>query len=163
MIGKTIEKAINDQINAELYSFYLYLAMSAHFEEKSFPGLAKWMRVQAQEEMAHALKFFDFVHERAGEVALAAIDQPKGEWSTVLAVFAAAQAHEQHVTKRIHALMDKAIAAKDHATVNFLQWFVKEQVEEEATLEPIVTRLKAIGDHVGALYYLDHELGKRGA
>jgi len=163
MIGKTIENAINEQINAEMYSFYLYLAMSAHFEESGFPGLAHWMKVQAQEEMAHALKFFAFVHERGGVVTLTAIDQPKGEWPTVLAAFAAAQAHERHITKRINTLMDKAITAKDHATANFLQWFVKEQVEEEATLDPIVTRLKAIGDHPGALYYLDHELGKRGA
>jgi ferritin len=163
MIGKAIEKAINEQINAELYSFYLYLAMSAHFEESGFPGLAKWMRAQAQEEMSHALKFFSFVHERAGVVTLAAIDQPKGEWPTVLAAFKAAQAHEQYITKRINTLMDKAIAAKDHATANLLQWFVKEQVEEEASLDPILTRLEAIGDHPGALYYLDHELGKRGA
>ncbi len=163
MIGKAIEKAINEQINAEMYSFYLYLAMSAHLHESNFPGLAAWMRAQAKEEMTHAEKLFDFVHERGGAVALAAIEQPKGEWPTVLAAFAAAQAHEQHITKRINTLMDKAITAKDHATANFLQWFVKEQVEEEATLEPIVARLKAIGDHVGALYYLDHELGKRGA
>ncbi|MBZ5587454.1 MAG: ferritin [Acidobacteriia bacterium] len=163
MIGKTIEKAINEQINAELYSFYLYLAMSAHFDETGFPGLAKWMRAQAQEEMSHALKFFGFVHERGGTVALAAIDQPKGEWPTVLTAFKAAHAHEQYITKRISTLMDKAIAAKDHATSNFLQWFVKEQVEEEAALDPIITRLEAIGDHPGALYYLDHELSKRGA
>jgi len=163
MIGTAIEKAINDQINAELYSFYLYLAMSAHFEESGFPGFGKWMRAQAQEEMSHALKFFAFVHERGGIVTLLAIDQPKGEWPTVLAAFKAAQSHERHITKRINTLMDKAIAGKDHATTNFLQWFVKEQVEEEATLDPIVTRLDAIGDHPGALYYLDHELGKRGA
>jgi ferritin len=163
MIAKPIEKAINEQINAEFYSFYLYLAMSAHFDESGFPGLAKWMRAQAQEEMSHALKFFGFVHERGGLVALIAIDQPKGEWPTVLAAFKAAYAHEQHITKRINTLMDKAIAAKDHATSNFLQWFVKEQVEEEATLEPIIMRLEAVGDHPGALYYLDHELGKRGA
>ncbi|HVN74952.1 MAG TPA: ferritin [Thermoanaerobaculaceae bacterium] len=163
MIAKPMEKAINDQINAELYSFYLYLAMAAHFEETGFPGLARWMKAQAQEEMSHALKFFSFVHERAGVVTLLAIDQPKGEWPTVLAAFKAAQAHERHITKRINTLMDKAVESKDHATANFLQWFVKEQVEEEAALEPIVTRLEVIGDHPGALYYLDHELGKRGA
>ena len=163
MIGKAIEKTINEQINAELYSFYLYLAMSAHFDESGFPGFAKWMKAQAQEEMSHALKFIGFVHERGGVVTLTAIDQPKGEWPTVLAAFKAAYAHEQHITKRINTLMDEALAAKDHATANFLQWFVKEQVEEEATLDPIVTRLEAVGDHAGAIYYLDHELGKRGA
>ncbi len=163
MIGKPIEKAINEQINAELYSFYLYLAMAAHFDETSFKGLARWMRAQAQEEMSHALKFFDYVHERGGSVALKAIDQPKGTWPSVLAAFEAAYAHERSITARVNGLVDKAIAAKDHATANLLQWFVKEQVEEEATLDPIVTRLQAIGDHPGALYYLDHELGKRGA
>jgi len=163
MISKPIEKAINEQINAELYSFYLYLAMSAHFEEGGFQGFARWMKAQAQEEMSHAMKFFSFVHERGGKVKLVAIDQPKGEWPTVLAAFKAAQAHERHITQRINTLMDKAIEAKDHASANFLQWFVKEQVEEEATVDPIVTRLEAIGDHTGALYYLDHELGKRGA
>lgn len=163
MIGKPIEKAINEQINAELYSFYLYLAMAAHFDETSFKGLARWMRAQAQEEMTHAMKFFDFVHERGGSVTLAAIDKPRGDWPSVLAAFEDAHAHERSITKRINVLMDKAIAAKDHATANLLQWFVKEQVEEEATLDPIVARLQAIGDHPGALYYIDHELGKRGA
>ena len=163
MISKVMERSINEQINAELYSFYLYLAMSAHFQQANFGGFARWMRVQAQEEMSHALKFIDHLHERGGAVALAAIDQPKGEWPSVLAAFEAAYGHEKSITKRINDLMDKAIAGKDHATANFLQWFVKEQVEEEATLDPIVTRLKAIGDSPGATYYLDHELGKRGA
>ena len=163
MINKGMEKALNGQINAEMYSFYLYLAMSVHFQQANFAGLAGWMRAQAQEEMGHAMKFIDYLHERGGAVALTAIDQPKGEWPSVLAAFEAAYAHEKSITKRINDLMDKAIAAKDHATANFLQWFVKEQVEEEAALDPIVMRLQAIGDHPGALYYLDHQLGKRGA
>lgn len=163
MISNAMEKSINEQINAELFSFYLYLAMSTHFQQENFSGFAKWMRVQAQEEMSHAMKFVDYVHDRAGAVTLAAIEQPKGEWPSVLAAFEAALAHEKSITKRINTLMDKAIAAKDHATATFLQWFVKEQVEEEATLDPIVTRLKAIGESQGGLYFLDHELGKRGA
>ncbi len=163
MISKAMEKSINEQINAELFSFYLYLAMSTHFQQANFGGFAKWMRAQAQEEMAHAMKFVDYVHDRGGAVTLAAIEQPKGEWPSVLAAFEAAYAHEKSITKRINTLMDQAIAAKDHATANFLQWFVKEQVEEEATLDPIVTRLQAIGEGHGGLYFLDHELGKRGA
>jgi ferritin len=163
VIGKAMEQALNEHLKEEMYSFYLYLAMSAHLETRGFKGLAKWMRVQAQEEMSHAMKFFDFLHERGGSVTLLAIDQPKSEWPSVLAIFQAAFAHEQSITKRINTLMDRAIGEKDHATANFLQWFVKEQVEEEATLDPILRRLEAIGDHVGALYYLDHDLGKRGA
>ena len=163
MISTTTEKSINEQINAELFSFYLYLAMSTHFQHANFGGFAGWMRTQAQEEMSHAMKFIDYVHDRGGAVTLTAIEQPKGEWPSVLAAFEAALAHEKSITKRINTLMDKAIAAKDHATANFLQWFVKEQVEEEATLDPIVMRLQAIGESHGALYYLDHELGKRGA
>jgi ferritin len=163
MISTTMEKSLNEQINAELFSFYLYLAMSTHFQRKNFGGFAKWMRVQAQEEMEHAMKFIDYVHERGGAVALTTIDQPKGEWPSVLAAFEAAYAHEKSITKRINDLMDQAIAAKDHATANFLQWFVKEQVEEEAALDPIVARLQATGEGHGGLYFLDHELGKRGA
>ena len=162
MIGKSMEQALNAQVNHELFSFYLYLAMAAHFESLNFKGMAKWMRVQAQEEMGHAMRFLDFLHERSGSVTLLAIPQPQASWSSIAAAFQAAAAHERSITEKIHALADKALAEKDHATANFLQWFIKEQVEEEATLAPIVARLEAIGDHVGALYYLDHELGKRG-
>jgi ferritin len=163
MIGKGMQQALNQQLHDEVYSFYLYLAMSAHLEGLNFRGMAKWMRMQAQEEMSHAMKFFDFLHERDGSVTLLAIDQPQAKWPSIVAAFKAAAAHERSITKKIHALMDTAIAEKDHATANFLQWFVKEQVEEEATLAPIVGRLEAIGDQTGALYFLDHELGSRGA
>jgi ferritin len=162
MIGKSMEQALNTQINEEIYSFYLYLAMSAHLEGLNFSGMAKWMRVQAQEEMSHAMRFFDFLYERGGAVTLAAINQPQAKWASIAALFKAAAAHERSITKKIHALLDKAAGEKDHATANFLQWFVKEQVEEEATLAPIVARLEAVGDSTAALYFLDHELGKRG-
>jgi len=162
MIGKNMQQALNQQINDEVYSSYLYLAMSGHLEGLSFRGMAKWMRQQAREEMSHAMKFFDFLYERGGSVTLLDINQPQAQWPSILAAFKAAAAHERSITEKIHTLVDKAIAEKDHATANFLQWFVKEQVEEEATLAPIVSRLEAIGDHTGALYYLDHELGKRG-
>ncbi len=162
MIGKGMEQAFNDQVREEMYSFYLYLSMSAHFEALQYKGLAKWMRVQADEEMGHAMKFFEQLNERGGSVTLQAIKKPQASWKSALAVFAAAAEHERFITSRIHALVDQASAEKDHASIEFLQWFVKEQVEEEAALDPIVEQLKRIGDSVGGLYYLDHRLGKRG-
>jgi len=163
MISKTMEQALNKHLKEEAYSFYLYLAMSAYLEQANFKGMAKWMRVQAQEEMTHAMKFFDHLHERGGAVKLLAIEQPKATWPSIAAAFQAAMEHERSITKKINALVDKAAAENDHATANFLQWFVKEQVEEEATVEPIVKQLEAIGEHMGALYHLDHQLGKRGS
>jgi ferritin len=162
MIGKAMEQALNKQLKEEMYSFYLYLAMSAYLEGLNYKGMAAWMRVQAQEEYSHAMKFFDFLHERGGTVRLLTLEQPQAQWASVLAAFKAAHGHERSITKKIHALVDKATTEKDHATANFLQWFVKEQVEEEATVETIVTRLVAVGDNPGALYHLDHDLGKRG-
>jgi ferritin len=156
-----MEKALNEHLKEELYSFYLYLAMSAQLETLNMRGMARWMRKQAQEEMGHAMKFFDYLHERGGTVTLMKLDQPRGDWSTGLAAFAAAYKHEQHITAAINALVDKAMAERDHATVNFLGWFVKEQVEEEAAVEPVVRRLELVGDNLGALFVLDHELGAR--
>lgn len=163
MLSRTIENALNEQMKEEFFSFYLYLAMAAQLETENLRGMSRWLRKQAQEELGHAMKFFDYIHERQGVVALQKLDQPKGDWSTGLAAFAAAYKHEQHITAAINALVDTAQAERDHATVNFLQWFVKEQVEEEASVEPIVRRLELIGDHPGALFVLDHELGARGA
>ena len=163
MISKTMEKALNEHLTEEMYSSYLYLAMSAKLVSLDLPGMARWMRQQSQEEMGHGMKFFDYIHERGGVVKLAALNQPKDTWADGLAAFAAAYKHEQHITKAINTLVDKAIAEKDHATVNFLQWFVKEQVEEEANVEPIVRKLELIGDNFGALFFLDGRLGMRGA
>ena len=162
MIAKSMEQALNKHLKEEMYSFYLYLGMSAYLEGLNFKGMAAWMRVQAMEEYSHGMKFFDFLHERGGSVTLLALEQPQATWTSVLAAFKAAHGHERSISKKIHALVDKATAEKDHATANFLQWFVKEQVEEEATVETIVTRLAAVGDNPGALYHLDHDLGKRG-
>jgi ferritin len=162
MLSKAMHKALNVHLKEEMYSFYLYLAMSAYLEQCNFKGMAKWMRVQAEEEKGHAMRFFDYLNDRNAAVTLLAIEQPMSEWASVANAFEAALAHERSITKRIGALMDKAVAEKDHATANFLQWFVKEQVEEEASVEPIVKRLADIGDHLGGLYYLDHQLGKRG-
>lgn len=161
MIDKGTQQALNQQLKEEMYSSYLYLAMSAYLEGNNFRGMATWMRVQAQEEYSHAMKFFDYVHERGGTVTLLALEQPQAEWPSILAAFKAAAAHERSITKKIHALVDKASTEKDHATLNFLQWFVKEQVEEEATVDAIVKRLEAVGDSPAGLYHLDHDLGKR--
>lgn len=161
MLSKKIEKAINDQINAEMYSSYLYLSMSTHFESISLPGLANWMKQQAQEEMFHGMKMFDFVCERGGRVTLQAIGKPPSKWSSTLDVFENVLAHEQKVTGLINKLVDLAIKERDHATNIFLQWFVSEQVEEEASAGEIVDKLKLIGDDSNGLFMLDKDLGVR--
>ncbi len=160
-IAKPMEGAINKQINAELYSSYLYLAMAADFESKNLSGFAKWMRVQVQEEMVHAMKFFDYVLERGGRVTLDALDTPPAEWDSPLAAFEAAYGHEQKVTALIDGLVALAIEKKDRASENMLQWFVAEQVEEEATADAVVQQLRLAADAPGALFMLDRELGQR--
>jgi ferritin len=163
MLSQAMQDALNEQINAELWSAYLYLSMSAHFESVNLPGMAKWMRVQTSEEYAHAVKFMDHIHDRSGKALLKPIAAVPTEWKSPLEAFEATLKHEQKVTARIHKLMDQAVAAKDHATAGMLQWFVSEQVEEEANAIEIVNKLKMLADSKGALYWLDHELGKRGA
>jgi ferritin len=161
MMTNKVEKALNEQINEELYSAYLYLAMSAWFESQNFPGFASWMKVQAREENAHALKFFEFIHERRGRVSLKAIKEPDSQWKSPLAAFEAALEHEQHITGRINGLVNLALTEKDHATGGLLQWFVKEQVEEEASADRIVQMLKMAANAPGALLMLDHQMGER--
>jgi len=156
-----IEKAFNEQINAELFSSYLYLSMSAYFESIGFSGMAQWMRFQAQEENAHAMKFFDFINERGGRVTLAKIETPGAEWKSPLAAFEASYEHECKISGMINDLVDLAVAEKDHASNAFLQWFVTEQVEEESSVQAIVDRLKLVGDHPGMQFMLDRELGQR--
>ena len=161
MLKPNIQEALNEQINAELYSSYLYLSMSAHFESQTLAGMANWMRIQAQEELVHAMKFFDFINERDGRVLLTRIEDPKTEWASPLDAFADSLGHEVKVTGLINALVDLSLAEKDHATNTFLQWFVTEQVEEESAAKTIVDKLKLIGDNPVALYMLDGELGQR--
>jgi len=161
MLTSKTQDALNEQINAELFSSYLYLSMSAHFDSQNLAGMANWMRVQAQEELAHAMKFFAFVNDRDGRVLLKRIETPKTEWESPLAAFEDALGHEQKVTGLINNLVDLALEEKDHATNTFLQWFVTEQVEEEATAKTIVDKLKLIGNNPGALYMLDGQLGQR--
>ena len=161
MLNKEMEDALNGQINAEMYSAYLYLSMSAYFQSISLSGFANWMRVQYQEEMAHAMKFYDFINERGGRVTLKVIDAPPTNWASPLAAFEAAYAHEQKVTGLINDLVEKALEKRDHATRIFLQWFVSEQVEEEDNANKIVEHIKLMGDARGGMFMLDRELGQR--
>jgi ferritin len=161
MITKKMETALNEQINAEMYSAYLYLAMAAHFESENLSGFAKWMRVQTQEETAHAMKLFEYVGERGGKVTLKVIDAPPAQWKSPLAAFEASYKHEQFITDRINKLTELAAEQKDHATGVLLQWYIKEQVEEEASVDRIVRTLKATNEAPGALYMIDRELGQR--
>lgn len=163
MISTNMQQALNKQINAELYSSYLYLSMAAHFESDNLRGLAHWMRLQAQEEYGHATKIFEYLLERGGQVKLEAIDAPPAKWTTPLAVFQAVHEHEVKVTGLIHGLAELAAKEKDPACGVFLQWFISEQVEEEATAAEIVQTLERVGDSANGLLMLDHRLGERGA
>ena len=160
-ITKPVQDAINEQIKDELYSAYLYLAMSAHFEVEGFPGFAVWTRGQAEEEVEHAMKLFDYVNERGGRVALQAIDQPPLEWGTPLEIFESILEHEQKVTGLIHRLYEISLQEKDYATQVMLHWFIDEQVEEEDNAGSMVDQLKMVKDHKAALYHLDQQAGKR--
>ncbi len=163
MLKEKVLKALNEQINAEQYSALLYLSMSAWFEDKGFPGFANWMYVQYQEELTHANKIFKYVVERSGKVELKAIEQMPVKFESVLQVVEKTLAHEQHVTELINNLVDVAVEARDHATQSFLQWFVDEQVEEEANVTEILDSLKLIeGESRGnGLFMLDRELRQR--
>lgn len=161
MISKKTQTELNKQINAEMYSAYLYLSMSAYFETLNLSGFANWTYIQYQEEMTHAMKMYHFVIERGGRVELDAIEAPKKEWKGSLDVMKEVYAHEQKVTGMINDLVDLAIQEKDHATNNFLQWFVAEQVEEEANADEIVSELEFIGENKQALLMLDRELRGR--
>jgi ferritin len=161
-IPKAMEDAINNQIREELESAYLYLAMAAYFEDQDLPGFSAWMRNQYQEELAHAHKFFDFLFEREGRSLVPAIKEPQVEWKSPLDAFEAAYAHEQHITSCINDLVLLARKEGDMASDTFLQWYVTEQVEEEATAIAIVKQLRMVGDSKTGLFLLDQEMGKRG-
>jgi ferritin len=156
-----MQDAMNDQINKELFSSYLYLSMAAWFEDRNLPGFANWMRVQADEEREHAMKIYDFILERGGKVALKAIDAPKTEWNSTLEVAEEVAAHEGKVTASIHALYELALKEKDYPAQVMLQWFISEQVEEEKNAAEIVASLKMIEAHETAVLQLDHRLSKR--
>jgi len=161
MISKNMENALNEQINAEMYSAYLYLSMESYFRSLDLGGFASWMRVQEQEEMMHAMKLYDFVDARGGRIILKSIAAPQTEWKSPLAVFEATYKHEQKVTGLINALVNLAIKEKDHAANTFLQWFVNEQVEEESSADKIIQQMKMMGNAPGGMFMLDRELGLR--
>ncbi len=161
MLSKRMEEALNEQINAEFASAYLYLSMGSWFEEKNLEGMANWMMIQFKEEQTHALKFFQYVVERGGRVNLKPIAGPKTSWNNVIEVFEETLEHEKLVTSLINKLVDIAIEERDHATNNMLQWFVGEQVEEEANADKIINQLKMIGDHPQGIFMLDRELASR--
>jgi len=161
MIKERMQESLNRQLNAELYSSYLYLSMSAYYSSINLKGFANWMNVQAQEELMHAMKFYNFIIKRGGKVTLSVIEAPPKEWDSPLAAFEHVSKHEQKVTSLINDLVDLSISEKDHATNNFLQWFVTEQVEEEASADEVVQKLKMVGESSGGLFMLDRELGQR--
>lgn len=161
LITKKIEEAINKQINAEMFSSYLYLSMAAYFDSVNLTGFAHWFKKQAGEENEHAVKFYNFVYERGGKVTLEAIAAPKTEFKSALEIAEETYKHELKVTDLIHKLVYLARDEKDLATENFLQWYVKEQVEEEANSLLLIEKLKFIGENGPALIMLDRELAAR--
>jgi ferritin len=162
MIGKAMQDAINDQINKELYSSYLYLSMAAYFENENLSGFAHWMHIQVGEEREHGMKLYAHLIERGGKVVLKAIDAPATEWKTSLELFKEVAAHEAKVTASINALYEVALKEKDYPAQVLLQWFINEQVEEEKNAAEIVADLQLIDAHGTAVLMLDHTLGKRG-
>lgn len=161
MISAKMLKSLNKHLNEELFSSYLYLSMSAYFESKNLKGFANWMKLQSQEEYEHAMKFFGYINQVGGSVTLAQINAPKTTWKNHMEVFQETLEHEKLITALINKLADLAVQEKDHATSNFLQWFVNEQVEEVATAEDIVNKLEMIGENKNGLFMLDRELGSR--
>ncbi len=158
---KKVEKAFNTHLNAEFYSSYLYLSMANYFAANNLEGMLTWMRIQVDEERMHAMKFIDFINNRGGRVVLEQIDKPKTEWASPLAAFEEALEHERLVTKKINDLVDLAIKENDHAAATFLQWFINEQVEEEAAAQAIVSKLALIKDNSMGLLMIDQQLGQR--
>lgn len=161
MVSKKLETAINKQINAELWSAYLYLSMSMHFEHEGLPGVANWFKMQFQEEQDHAHKFMNYLNAKGNKVELKAIDKVDVSWKSVLHAFEETLKHERVVTGLIHELVALAREEKDYATENMLQWFVDEQVEEEETAQGLIDGLKLIGDNGFGLYTFDKDLAKR--
>ncbi|HPE67895.1 MAG TPA: ferritin [Thermotogota bacterium] len=163
MLEKKMEKELNKQINEELFSAYLYQAMAAHFDNNNLPGFAKWMEIQAAEEVHHAKKFYHYILEKGGKVELEAIQKPPMEWESPLEALKAAYKHEVHITQRIYTLLETARELKDYSTEVMLHWFINEQVEEEASADQIVQMLKRVGGEKNGLMMVDREMAKRGS
>ena len=163
MLSEKIENALNAQLNAELYSSYLYLSMNAFFKSINLDGFANWMHSQAQEELMHGMKIYDFINQRGGRVVLSQIETPPIEWGSPVEVFEETLKHEQKVTGLINDLVEIALAEHDHATNIFLQWFVTEQVEEEENVGNVLQQLMLLNDAKNGIFMIDRELAKRGA
>lgn len=161
MLKDTVQKALNDQVKHEFYSAHIYLSMCAWFEDQGLPGFAQWMRMQYEEELTHGTKIFDFIIDRDGKAMLDGIDAPPSEWKSPLDAFEAAYESEKAVSQSIDDLYRLADSENDHATKVMLQWFITEQVEEEASVKLVVDRLKLAGDDSSALLVLDEQLGTR--
>jgi ferritin len=161
MLSKIMSKALNEQVTEEMNSSYIYSAMSAWLKSQNYDGMAHWFSVQSHEEWGHAKKIKDFVFQQRGRVILEGLKKPQIDWKSPLDVFHAGFAHEQHITKCFDNLVATAQKEKDNATQNFLQWFVSEQVEEEANFDGIIAKLKMIGDHPGSMFMMDKILGER--
>ncbi len=161
MISEKMTSALNEQINKEMYSAYLYMSMSAHCTNVGLDGFANWFMVQYQEEMTHAMKIYDYLNEQGEKVILEAIEKPPSEFGTVLEMFEATLEHEQFITRSIHELVDLANEEKDYATQIFLQWFVTEQIEEEGNDNEIIAKLKLVGNEGNGLFMLDREMAAR--
>lgn len=161
MISQKLQDAFNEQINKELYSEYLYFSMAAWLDAENLPGCANFFKIQVQEERFHAMKMYDFVNERGGRVILKAIDKPEIEFESAQEIFEKAYEHERLVTNLINNLMDLAIEEKDHSAKSFLNWFVDEQIEEEASMDAIIGKLKMVGGNGHGLLMIDNELGTR--
>ena len=158
MISNAMAQKLNGQINKEFYSAYFYMSMSAHSESESLKGVAAWFMAKYEEEMAHAMKIYRYLHDQGARVELEAVDKPPSEYAGVLDMFEKTLAHEQEVTASFNKLVDAALSEKDHATNIFLQWFVTEQIEEEATVNDIIGRVKLVGERGEGLYHIDNEL-----
>jgi ferritin len=162
MLSSNLQAALNDQINKELFSAYLYLGMSAWCESANLPGAARWLQAQAREEQSHAMKFYGFVHDRGGKVSLGAIAKPEQEFASLLDLFEQVLDHERKVTASINGLYKAALADSDYPSQGALQWFVNEQVEEEKNATAIVETLKMVGTQGASLFMVDRQLGARG-
>lgn len=160
-MNKKVYKVFNEQVQAELYSAYMYLAMSMYLEDKNFKGMAHWLNVQYEEERAHAFRLAKFMQERGVKPELLQIDAPPAEYGTPLEVFTKALEHEQYVTSRIHSMYEVAVKEKDYAAMTHLHWFIDEQVEEEDQTREIVDKLTMVGDNMNGLFVIDGQLGAR--
>ncbi|MBE6059228.1 MAG: ferritin [Clostridium sulfidigenes] len=161
MLSDNLLKNLNDQVNFEFYSSYTYLAMAAYAESVDLSGIANFFRVQAQEELFHAMKLYDYIFQKNGVVELEKIDKPEGKYESIIDVFETGYKHEQLVTSRIYKLADIASEEKEHATISLLRWFIDEQVEEENTFNTLLKKIKRAEDNPAALYMLDEELATR--